>query len=95
MKPNVLMLSHMYPSPARKNPNSGNFIKTQLREYSKFANILLYVPVDVTPSFSQIKAEIGFYNKLKELREQLRRTLIEDLIDFKNPVKGRYIRFLT
>jgi len=91
----IIMISHLYPGPSRLNPNSGIFIKNQLKEYVKYVDILLYVPVDMTPSLSMIRRQPGVKLKIKALQDHFLRSISKELPDFNSPVKGKYIRFAT
>lgn len=95
LTPKVFMISHLYPSNAREDHNSGIFIKTQITEYQKHIDINLFVPVDCTPNGSSIKQKYGFKAKLNETAKQLRRTIFNDLKPFHKPVNGKFIKFAT
>ena len=94
-RPKVLMISHLFPSPARANPNSGIFIKNQLKEYRKFTDIYLFIPVDVTPSMGLILQQPSTNSKIKELYGQLKRTLLIKLNDFNEPVPGKFLKYAS
>lgn len=89
------MLSHNMSGPARKNPNSGVFLREQLREIRKLVTIFLYAPVDITPSFSNIIRQKGIGSKIKEIRDHYVRTVITKLPNLKDPVQGKCIRFVS
>lgn len=91
----IVMISHLFPGPARLNPNSGIFIKNQLREYKKYVDIFLYVPVDVTPSLSPIIKQSGMINKFRVLGDHFAQTIFKKLPKFDEPVKGKYLRFIS
>jgi len=92
----VLMISHLYPgNPSSINPNSGIFIKEQLKEYTKLVDIFLYVPIDVIPGLRITLEQTGFINKLKVIMTHFYRTLFKKPTGFNKPVSGKFIRYFS
>ena len=94
-KINILMLSHNLSGSARKNPNSGIFIRKQLQEIKKLCSIFLFAPVNIVPSFNDIKHQKGIRNKIKEIVDHYNRTLSAKFSYFEDPVPGRCIRYVS
>jgi len=93
-KINVLMLSHLYPTRVRKNPNSGIFIKKQLTEYVKYVNINLFVPVDITPNMSTFKL-YGYKSWIKEFLNHFYRTIVIKVKVIQQTYPVKVIRFVS
>ena len=89
------MISHLYPGPAFENPNHGIFIKNQLKEIRKFVDIVLYVPVDLTPSMGTLRKQKGIKRKIVCIRDHFKRTILTKLSNINHPVYGEYVRHFS
>lgn len=89
----VLMISLNYPRPS--NPSWGAWFQNQIGAYAEYCEILLLVPVHITPSITLIKQQTGFIGKLRSLKEQLMNSLLQELPSFSSPVAGEYVRFAS
>ena len=89
------MISHLYPSAARLNPNSGTFIRTQLVEYRKHVDIFLSIPIDISPPLGFLKNSFSARHCIDVLSEHFSRTLLRPLPDINTPVPGRFARFIS
>ncbi len=96
-KINVLVISHLFPGKIRKfNPNKGIFVKELLKGYSRNLDTFLYVPIDIMPGIKPfLKTNKSAFWVLNEIIRHIGSTLSKILVDFDDPVKGKYIRFIS
>lgn len=71
------------------------FLRGLLSELNKKCKIVLFSPVDIIPSFSDMSNASGFKNKTNEIIDHFKRTIFTRLKELKNPVRVNSIRYIA
>jgi teichuronic acid biosynthesis glycosyltransferase TuaC len=88
----IIVVSHLLAGPTRKNKQSGIFVKELLKAMSKTSKIKLIAPIDIIPSFNEIRVST---NSTAELFDHFRRTLFTKTREIYNPVYTHCIRYVS